>query len=198
MKDILVLYYSNSGATRLLAKIIALGIESIAGFNARLRTVPKISQHNIITEIPKIGDLYVTKQDLEECVALALGSPVRFGNMAAPLKYFWDSTSAEWLSGVLIGKAASLFTSCSSMHGGHESTLLTMMLPLIHHGMIIVGVAYDNDYLMKTIDGGTPYGVSHLSGINNQIMISDTERAIAFNQGKRLAQIAMKLTQSFN
>jgi NAD(P)H dehydrogenase (quinone) len=195
-KEILVLFYTTTGATKQLAQLIARGIESVSGMSARLRTVPKVSSvcEQTAPEIPDSGVPYVSLQDLNECVGLALGSPVRFGNMAASMKYFWDSTSGEWLSGALIGKPACVFTSSGSMHGGQESCLISMMLPLLHHGMCIVGLPYSNSELLTTRSGGTPYGVSHLAGSNADLEISKEEKALALAQGKHLAQIAAKLS----
>ncbi|XGA70523.1 NAD(P)H:quinone oxidoreductase [Chitinibacter sp. SCUT-21] len=195
MTEILVLYYSTHGATRQMAQLIARGIESVPGAKARLRTVPRISTVCEATEavIPEAGAPYVELKDLQECAALALGSPTRFGNMAAPMKYFWDSTIAEWLQGTLIGKPASVFTSSGTLHGGNESTLLTMMLPLLHHGMLIVGTPYSENALMSTTTGGTPYGPSHWAGTDSKQPISEAERQLCLAQGKRLAEIALKL-----
>ena len=195
-KEILVLFYTTTGATKQLAQLIARGIESVAGMSARLRTVPKVSTvcEQTAPEIPESGVPYVSLQDLNECVGLALGSPVRFGNMAASMKYFWDSTSGEWLSGALIGKPACVFTSSGSMHGGQESCLISMMLPLLHHGMCIVGLPYSNSELLTTRSGGTPYGVSHLAGSNADLEITKEEKALALAQGKHLAEIASKLS----
>ena len=160
--DILVLYYSRYGATRDLARLIAEGIESVPGVNARLRTVPPVSTVCESSEpaVPTEGAPYVEYSDLQECIGLALGSPTRFGNMAAPMKYFWDGSSSQWLSGALIGKPACVFTSTGSMHGGQESTLLTMMIPLLHHGMMILGLPYSESDLMSSATGGSPYGVT--------------------------------------
>lgn len=194
-KEILVLFYTTTGATKQLAQLIARGIESVDGMSARLRTVPKVSTvcEQTAPEIPDSGVPYVSLQDLNECVGLALGSPVRFGNMAASMKYFWDSTSGEWLSGALIGKPACVFTSSGSMHGGQESCLISMMLPLLHHGMCIVGLPYSNSELLTTRSGGTPYGVSHLAGSNADLEITKEEKALALAQGRHLAEIASKL-----
>lgn len=195
MQEILVLYYSNHGSTRQLAQALARGVEQVAGMGARLRTVPKISTVCEATEpaIPDSGAPYVELSDLEQCAGLALGSPVRFGNMAAPLKYFLDSTSGLWLSGALSGKPAAVFTSGSSQHGGQESTLLSMMLPLLHHGMVMVGLPFTEGGLNTTREGGTPYGASHVSGSNSG-SISDTERQLATALGRRVANIAKKLS----
>jgi NAD(P)H dehydrogenase (quinone) len=192
---ILVLYYSRHGATRKLAECIAQGIESVSGCEARLRTVPQISTVTEATEaqIPASGAPYVELQDLEECQGLALGSPTRFGNMAAPLKYFLDGTSAQWLSGALSGKPACVFTSTGSLHGGQESTLLTMMLPLLHHGMLIMGLPYTEKNLMTTHSGGSPYGATHWSGIGGDLVMTEETRELAIALGKRLALNAIKL-----
>jgi len=195
MQDILVLYYSQHGATRELARLIARGIDSVDGCRARLRTVPKVSTVCEATEpaLPDSGAPYVERQDLVDCVGLALGSPTRFGNMAAAVKYFLDGTSGEWMAGALSGKPACVFTSSSSMHGGQESTLLSMMLPLIHHGMLIIGLPYTEPALSSTQSGGTPYGVSHVAGLKNENPISEAEKTLAIAQGKRLAEAARKL-----
>jgi NAD(P)H dehydrogenase (quinone) len=195
MQDILVLYYSQHGATRELARLIARGIESVPGAQARLRTVPKVSTvcEAVEAAIPPDGAPYVERQDLDECIGLALGSPTRFGNMAAAVKYFLDGTSAEWMQGALAGKPACVFTSSSTMHGGQESTLLSMMLPLMHHGMLILGLPYTEPALTATQSGGTPYGVSHVAGVKNELPISDAEKTLAIAQGKRLAEAALKL-----
>ncbi|MDN0074796.1 NAD(P)H:quinone oxidoreductase [Crenobacter sp. SG2303] len=197
MQDILVLYYSQHGATRELARLIARGIDSVDGCRARLRTVPKVSTVCEATEpaVPDSGAPYVERQDLVECIGLALGSPTRFGNMAAAVKYFLDGTSGEWMAGALSGKPACVFTCSGSMHGGQESTLLSMMLPLIHHGMLIIGLPYTEPALSSTQSGGTPYGVSHVAGLKNEKPISDDEKTLAIAQGKRLAEAAKKLAQ---
>ena len=193
--EILVLYYSRSGHTAQMARLIARGIEEVPGMRARLRQVPPVAP---VTEVaqppePEDGAPYVQKQDLLDCVGLAMGSPTRFGNMAAPLKYFLDSTGAEWASGALVGKPAVLFTSTSTMHGGQESTLLTMALPLLHHGMLLLGVPYTEPALTATQSGGTPYGASHLAGANGDNPISEHERELARALGRRLADTARKL-----
>ncbi|HKR75561.1 MAG TPA: NAD(P)H:quinone oxidoreductase [Rhodanobacter sp.] len=195
MNDILVLYYSRSGHTAQLARLIARGIEEIPGMRARLRQVPPVAP---VTEtaqppVPDEGAPYVTKQDLAECSGLALGSPTRFGNMAAPLKHFLDSTGAEWASGTLAGKPAAVFTSTSTLHGGQESTLLSMALPLLHHGMLIVGIPYTEPALTSTASGGTPYGASHVAGPRGENAISEHERELARALGRRLADTARKL-----
>ncbi len=196
MADILVLYYSHTGSVRELAQHIARGVESVNGMSARVRTVPKVSTvtEAVAPTIPDDGPPYVTNADLSECVGLAMGSPTRFGNMAAPMKYFLDGLGGEWMRGTLIGKPASVFTSTSSMHGGNESTLLTMMLPLMHHGMVIVGLPFSEPTLSTTQEGGTPYGASHVAGADGSRPVSDTERALAFALGKRLAGVAAKLS----
>jgi len=198
MAEILILYYSHGGATRDMAKLIARGVASIEGAQPRLRTVPKVSANHEATEpdIPESGDPYVELTDLEECTGLALGSPTRFGNMAAPMKYFLDATSGLWLQGALIGKPAAVFTSTSSMHGGQESTLLSMMLPLLHHGMLLLGLPYSEPALAATSTGGTPYGASHLAGVMNDKPISADEKALCITLGKRLAETAIKLKHS--
>lgn len=196
-KEILVLYYSQHGATRQMAQLVARGIEQVDGMRARLRTVPKISTlcEASAPGIPDSGAPYAELKDLEECIGLALGSPTRFGNMAGALKYFWDGTSTLWMKHALAGKPAALFTSTSSMHGGQESTLLSMMLPLLHHGMIIVGLPYSEPDLATTQSGGTPYGASHVAGLTSDLPITDDEKKLCMALGKRLAQTALKLAQ---
>ncbi|MFZ6686298.1 NAD(P)H:quinone oxidoreductase [Undibacterium sp. SXout11W] len=194
---ILVLFYSRHGNTRKMAELIAQGIESVPGCDARLRTVPAVSANTEATEsdIPAEGPPYVELSDLKECAALALGSPTRFGNMAAAMKYFWDGTAAEWLSGTLVGKPACVFTSTGSIHGGQESTLLSMMLPLLHHGMLLMGIPYSEAELMTTSTGGSPYGATHWSGLDGKNQISDDSRKLAIALGKRLAETAQRLAQ---
>ncbi|MGB4064468.1 MAG: NAD(P)H:quinone oxidoreductase [Azonexus sp.] len=196
MQDILVLYYSHRGSVRALAERIACGIESVPGMQARLRTVPRISANCEVTEpdVPVSGAPYVELADLEECAGLALGSPVRFGNMAAPMKYFWDGTIAAWLNGTLAGKPACVFTSSSSQHGGNESTLLSMMLPLLHHGMLIMGLPFTEPELSSTSAGGTPYGPSHVAGATGNSMLTEAESRLAFVQGQRISNLAKKLS----
>lgn len=196
MKEVLVLYYSRHGATRELAYAIAAGIDSIAGASVRLRTVPAVSTNCEATEadIPGDGPPYVETRDLEECIGLALGSPTRFGNMAAPLKYFIDSTSSAWLAGTLSGKPACVFTSTGSLHGGQESTLLSMMLPLLHHGMFMIGLPYSEPELMTTRSGGTPYGASHLATSKGNVPLQADEHKLAMALGQRLARTALKLS----
>jgi NAD(P)H dehydrogenase (quinone) len=195
MKDILVLYYSLHGSVRQLASHIAHGIEAVPGAQARLRTVPKVvaESDGPARLVPDSGAPYATHQDLQECIGLALGSPTRYGNMAAAMKYFWDGTSGLWLQGALTGKPACVFTSSASLHGGQETTLTSMMLPLLHHGMLVAGLPYSNPELNQTRSGGTPYGVSHWAGPTGKEGISEDERKLAFAQGKRLAEIALKL-----
>lgn len=195
MSEVLVLYYSRHGATAEMARLIARGVEEVAGMAARLRTVPEVSAVSEATEgtIPESGPPYVELNDLRECSALALGSPTRFGNMASPLKYFIDSTSSMWLSGTLIGKPAAVFTSTSSLHGGQESTLLSMMLPLLHHGMLLTGIPYSETDLLHTRGGGTPYGASHYAGPDNNLPLSEEEHRLCIALGKRLAGTARAL-----
>ena len=192
---VLVLYYSRHGATRDLAEYIAQGINSVAGCEARLRTVPAVSSVCEATEpaIPADGPPYAEASDLEQCAGLALGSPTRFGNMAAALKYFLDGTTTQWLSGALSGKPACVFTSTGSLHGGQESTLLSMMLPLLHHGMLLVGLPYSETELMTTRSGGSPYGVTHHALADGSQAITPEEKKLALAQGKRLAQLALQL-----
>jgi NAD(P)H dehydrogenase (quinone) len=193
--EVLVLYYSRHGATADMARHIARGVESVAGMRAKLRTVPEVSTVCEATgeSIPPQGAPYVTHEDLASCAGLALGSPTRFGNMAAPLKYLLDTTSPLWLSGALAGKPAAVFTSTSSLHGGQESTLLSMMLPLLHHGMVLLGLPYSEPELMRTTGGGTPYGASHHAGINSDLALSDDEQRLCQALGKRLAGVARAL-----
>lgn len=195
MKDILVLYYSQGGSVHEMAKLIARGVESVKGVQARIRTVPKVSANCEATEpdVPASGAPYAELKDLQECIGLALGSPTRFGNMAAPMKYFLDGTTSLWLKGTLIGKPAAVFTSTGSMHGGQETTLVTMMLPLMHHGMLMVGLPYSESELSSTSTGGTPYGASHVGGAADDRPISDDERKLCIALGKRLAETALKL-----
>lgn len=193
--EILILYYSRGGAVKEMAQLVARGVESVSGANARIRTVPNISANCEATEpdIPNTGDPYAELADLEECAGLALGSPTRFGNMAAPMKYFLDNTTPLWLKGALIGKPACVFTSSGSMHGGNETTLLTMMLPLMHHGMMLLGIPYSEAALSSTKTGGTPYGASHIGGAIDDQPISDDEKKLCMSLGMRLAETALKL-----
>ena len=197
MQDVLVLYYSQGGAVKQLAQLVARGIEQVSGAKARLRTVPKVAPitQEISPAVPDSGAPYVELSDLQECIGVALGSPTRFGNMAAALKYFWDGTSELWLKGALAGKPAAVFTSTGTQHGGQETTLISMMLPLLHHGMLIVGLPYTEPALSTTRSGGSPYGASHVAGIANDVAISEDEKKLAIALGKRLAEIAVKLTQ---
>jgi NAD(P)H dehydrogenase (quinone) len=197
MIDVLVLYYSRHGSTAALARQVARGIESVAGVQARVRSVPPVSTDTEATApaVPESGAPYATSKDLRECAGLVLGSPTRFGNMAAPLKYFLDGTSDLWLSGALIGKPAAVFTSTGSQHGGNESTLLTMMLPLLHHGMVLVGLPYSEPALSSTDSGGTPYGASHIAGTAGKPRpLTRDESALAQALGKRVAELAWKLS----
>jgi NAD(P)H dehydrogenase (quinone) len=196
--EVLVLYYSRSGHTAQMARLIARGVEEVTGMRARVRQVPPVAP---VTETaqppePEDGAPYVTAQDLHDCCALAMGSPTRFGNMAAPLKYFIDCTGAEWASGALAGKPAAVFTSTSTMHGGQESTLLSMALPLLHHGMLIVGLPYTEPALTSTQSGGTPYGASHVTGAGGDNPISEHERELARALGRRLADVARRLANN--
>lgn len=192
---VLVLYYSRSGATAEMARQMAAGIERISGMEARLRTVPPVSPtcEAIAPDIPEEGAVYVELDDLRNCSALALGSPTRFGNMAAPLKYFLDTTSSLWMNGALVDKPACAFTSTSSLHGGQESTLLTMLVPLLHHGMVYAGIPYSETDLLSTQGGGTPYGASHLAGARSDRSVDEMERALCVAQGKRIARLALAL-----
>lgn len=195
MTEILVLFYSRKGATAELARQVCRGVESIAGARAKLRTVPAVT--TVVDEpqppVPSDGPPYATVDDLRGCDGLVLGSPTRFGNMAAPLKYFLDGTSALWVSGALAGKPAGVFTSTQTMHGGQETTLLSMMLPLLHHGMVIVGLPYTEAALNQTVTGGSPYGASHVAGVDSASRLSDDERVLAQLLGRRVAELAVKL-----
>lgn len=193
MVNILVLYYSHNGSTKVMAQHIARGVESISGAVAILRTVPKISTvcEQTSNDIAETGSLYATLEDLKQCAGLALGSPTHFGNMAAPLKYFIDNTTEVWLSGALKNKPAVVFTSTGSMHGGQETTLLSMMLPLFHQGMILLGLPSSEDALRETVTGGTPYGASHVN--HGQYSLSKDEKTLCFALGVRLATTALKL-----
>lgn len=195
---ILVLYYSKKGAVAEMARYIARGIETVHGIEARIRTVPAVSTCIEATEkkVPREGAPYASLDDLRFCSGLALGSPTRFGNMAAPLKYFLDCTADLWVSGALVGKPAAVFSSTASFHGGQETTLLSMMLPLLHHGMILVGIPYTEPALNTTETGGTPYGASHIAGINDNKPLSQDEITLTKSLGKRLALITMKLAKN--
>lgn len=194
---VLVLYYSRQGATATMAQHVARGVEGVPGVAARLRTVPAVSATCEQTEedIPATGPLYCELADLRDCAGLVMGSPTRFGNMAAPLKYFLDQTSTLWLSGAMIDKPAAVFTSTSSMHGGQESTLLSMMLPLLHHGMIIAGLPYSEPGLMSTTSGGTPYGASHWAGGDNKRAVDEIEAALCRSLGQRVARLSTRECQ---
>jgi NAD(P)H dehydrogenase (quinone) len=198
MKEILVLYYSHHGATREMAQLVARGIGDVDGVSARVRTVPRVSSVTESTEpaVPDSGAPYAELRDLEECIGLALGSPTRFGNMAAPMKYFWDGTGGLWMKGALAGKPAAVFTSTSSPHGGQETTLISMMLPLLHHGMLIVGIPYTEADLLHTTGGGTPYGASHTAGVSRAQPVTEHERRLCLALGKRLALTAVKLART--
>jgi NAD(P)H dehydrogenase (quinone) len=192
---ILVLYYSRNGSTAQLARQIARGVEEVPGMQARLRTVPPVAvqTEQAMPPVPDNGAPYVDKRDLAECAGLILGSPTRFGNMAAPLRHFLDSTGTEWVSGTLAGKPGAVFTSTSTQHGGQESTLLSMQLPLLHHGMLIVGLPFTEAALNSTRSGGTPYGASHVAGVDGQLPLTEDERALARALGRRVADVARRL-----
>jgi len=195
MAEILVLYYSRSGSVARLARQIARGVGEVEGMQARLRTLPPVAP---VTEVaappePEDGAPYVEKRDLAECAGLLLGSPTRFGNMAAPVKHFLDTLGAEWASGTLVGKPAAAFTSTATMHGGQESTLLTMLVPLLHHGCVIAGIPFTESALNTTRSGGTPYGASHVAGVRDDPELSDDEAALARALGRRVAQLARRL-----
>jgi NAD(P)H dehydrogenase (quinone) len=192
---VLVLYYSRFGATRAMAEQMVAGVESRRGIAARLRTVPPVSTtcEAVEPEIPAEGAIYVSLDDLRHCAGLALGSPTRFGNMAAPLKHFLDTTSELWLGGALIDKPASAFTSSASLHGGQETTLVSMLFPLLHHGMVYAGVPYSETEMMDTTSGGTPYGTSHVAGKRSDRPLDDRERHLAHAQGRRLAALSLAL-----
>jgi len=193
-----VLYYSVGGSVRRMAELIAEGIERVPGAAARLRTVPRVSAKiaNVNAAIPESGPPYCELGDLEECAGLALGSPTRFGNMAAPLKHFLDGTGLLWQRGTLAGRPACVFTSTASLHGGQEATLLSMMLPLLHHGMLVIGLPYTQAELNATRAGGTPYGASHFAGLADDQPVSDDERTLCIAQGRRLAELSLKLCRA--
>lgn len=193
--NVLIVYHSRLGSVQKMARLIARGVESVAACDAIIRTVPNVSSEPVEPSLPESGDLFVEPDDLADCDALILGSPTRFGNMSSAMKHFLDGTSALWLSGGLVGKPAAAFTSSSSMHGGQESTLLSMMNPLLHHGMLICGIPYSESALSKTTTGGTPYGASHVAGGNNTNPISDDEKKLCIALGKRVAQIALRLAK---
>lgn len=195
MPDVLVLYYSRHGNVARMARLVARGIDQVAGMQARIRTVPRVSTvcEASEPEVPVHGPPYATLEDLAECRGLALGSPTRFGNMAAPLKYFLDGTANEWLSGTLAGKPAAVFSSTASLHGGQETTLLSMMLPLLHHGMLVLGLPYTEADLMRTTSGGTPYGATHLAGPDSSRALSPEEERLCVALGRRLGTVARVL-----
>jgi NAD(P)H dehydrogenase (quinone) len=195
MIEVLILFYSRKGSTAELARYVARGVESVAGATARLRTVPAVSTglERDVAPVPAEGPPYATHDDLRQCAALILGSPTRFGNMAAPLKYFLDGTSSLWLPGALAGKPAAVFTSTQTMHGGQESTLLSMMLPLLHHGMYLVGLPFTEDALNQTRSGGSPYGATHVASHSGAGKLSDDEKTLAQALGKRVAELAVRL-----
>lgn len=195
MKNVLILYYSRYGATHKMAEQIARGVEMVPDITATLRTVPSISSTTEAVEpaVPETGAPYATLEDLSQCAGLILGSPTRFGNMAAPLKYFLDSTSSLWMSGSLVGKPAAVFTSTASLHGGQETTLLSMMLPLLHHGMLLMGIPYSEMDLANTQTGGTPYGPSHLAGMNSNLPLSEEEKRLCKALGKRVGELVAQL-----
>ncbi len=195
MPEILIVYYSRTGNVAQLARMVARGVEEVPGMRARLRSVPPVAPvtATAMPPVPEEGAPYATLDDLRECAGLILGSPTRFGNMAAPLKHFLDSTVAEWVSGTLVGKPAAAFTSTGTMHGGQESTLLSMLLPLLHHGALIVGLPFTEPALNATTTGGTPYGASHVAGTDADRAISEDSRSLARTLGRRVATIAAKL-----
>lgn len=195
MTTVLVLYYSRYGSVKQMAQYIARGVESVAGVEARIRTVPSVSPNTEASEasVPDSGAPYATLDDLKTCDGLALGSPTRFGNMAAPMKYFIDSASGLWLAGDLVDKPAAVFSSTSSLHGGQESTLLSMMLPLMHLGFVVMGIPYTEADLNTTASGGTPYGATHVSGVDGKNIFTEEEQRLCFAMGKRLAEMSLKL-----
>ena len=195
MSEILVLHYSRTGKVAQLARLVARGVAEVPGMQARLRSVPPVAPVTTAAEppVPDEGAPYVTREDLRDCAGLILGSPTRFGNMAAPLKHFLDTTGAEWASGTLAGKPAAAFTATNTMHGGQETTLLSMMLPLLHHGMLIVGLPYTEAALNRTLTGGSPYGASHVGSVSGSNPVSDDERILARALGRRVADIAARL-----
>lgn len=196
--NILILYYSRYGNVAQMARWLARGVESVPNCQAILRTVPPVSAVCEATEpsIPEQGAPYVSLDELASCDGLAVGSPTRFGNMAAPMKYFWEQTSSLWINGALINKPASVFTSSASLHGGQESTLLTMMIPLLHHGMLLLGLPYSEPDLTTTQSGGTPYGASHLAGSDSRLPLTEAEQRLCRAQGQRLATLSSQLRQA--
>jgi NAD(P)H dehydrogenase (quinone) len=197
MPEILIVYYSRNGSVAQLARHVARGVDEVPDMRARLRSVPPVAPVTATAQppVPDEGAPYATLQDLRDCAGLILGSPTRFGNMAAPLKHYLDSTGAEWASGTLVGKPAAAFTATSTLHGGQETTLVSMMLPLLHHGALIVGIPYTESALNTTTTGGTPYGASHVSGLQHERPISEDERTLARRLGRRVAEIAAKLAR---
>lgn len=197
MVEVLIVYYSVHGGVAQLARRIARGVESVADVTAKIRTLPRVSAETeqVTDDIPSEGPPYASLDDLRRCDAFALGSPTRFGNMAAPVKYFLDRTSEIWVNGELVGKPAGVFTSASTMHGGHESTLLSMQIPLLHHGMLVCGLPYTEAALHETRRGGTPYGPSRLADSSNDALLDKAEETLAFALGKRLATLAVKLKE---
>jgi NAD(P)H dehydrogenase (quinone) len=197
MPDILILYYSRTGAVAQLARHVARGVEEVSGMQARVRSVPPVAAVTTVAQapVPDEGAPYATLQDLRDCAGLILGSPTRFGTMAAPLKHFLDSTGAEWVSGTLAGKPAAAFTSTGTMHGGQEATLLSMLLPLLHHGMLLVGLPFTEGAINATTSGGTPYGASHVAGVDGGRALSADERTLARALGRRVAEIAVRLAR---
>ena len=195
MAEILIVYYSRNGSVAQLARHVARGVEEVSGCNARLRSVPPVAAVTQVAQPPEpdVGAPYVSLADLRECAGIILGSPTRFGNMAAPLKHFLDSTGSEWASGALVGKPAAVFTSTSTLHGGQESTLLSMLLPLLHHGALIVGIPFTEPEVNTTTTGGTPYGASHVAGPSGDRPISEDERTLSRKLGRRVAEIAARL-----
>ena len=198
MADILVLYYSRNGATEALAREVCRGVDAVDGMGARLRTVPQVSAVSEATEsdVPASGPPFATAKDLQDCVGIVMGSPTHFGNMSASLKYFIDSTVGEWFKGVLEGKPAGVFASTSSLHGGQETTLLSMALPLLHHGMLLVGIPYTEEALSSSTTGGTPYGATHVSWGRSPDALSDEEKELARVLGKRVATVAARLART--
>lgn len=197
MIDILVLYYSRHGSVKDMADLVARGVESVDGVQSRIRSVPPVSPVCEATEssVPDEGAPYVSHEDLKECGGIIMGSPARFGSIAAPLKYFLETTGSLWLSGTLVNKPAAVFTSSSSMHGGQEAALLSMIVPLMHHGAVIAGIPYTDADLLQTDGGGTPYGASHVSGPNSDLPITEQEKRLCIQLGKRLAQLAKQLSE---
>jgi NAD(P)H dehydrogenase (quinone) len=197
MSDILVLYYSRNGSVAELARNVCRGVESVPGATARLRTVPPVASVTVLAEppVPESGAPFATLEDLRDCDGLLLGSPTRFGNMAAPLKHFLDATGGLWVSGTMVGKPAGVFTATQTQHGGNESTLLSMMLPLLHHGMLLVGLPFTEAALRRTSGGGSPYGASHVQGTSKSVQLTDDEKQLAQRLGRRVAEISIRLAR---